>query len=83
MSAPQPVGLSPAGNAVNRDGTPGGDHHANTILSVDVVDPSAVELTSLATTTPTPSAARAVAVVLLVGLVGLGVAWRRRAQPLR
>ena len=83
MSAPQTVVLYAAGNSVNLDGTPGGDHHANTILSVDVVDPSAVELTSLATTTPTPSAARAVAVVLLVGLVGLGVAWRRRAQPLR
>ena len=83
MSAPQTVVLYAAGNSVNLDGTPGGDHHANTILSVDVVDPSAVELTSLATTTPTPSAARAVAVALLVGLVGLGVAWRRRAQPLR
>lgn len=84
MSAPQTVTLYAAGNSVNLDGVPGGDHHANTTLSVNVVDPSAVALTGLTTATPTTPTALAAAIILLSGVIGLSVSGRRRrARTLR
>lgn len=80
MAAPQTVTLYAAGNSVNLDGIPGGDHHANATLTISVVDPSAVELTDLAATAPPAPVA---ALALFMGLVGLGVIWRRRTQSLR
>lgn len=78
--APQAVVLYAAGNSVNLDDTPGGDRHANTVLTVNVVNPTAVRLGGL-TAGPSPlTALYAVAAGLIVGLAGVILAWRRQAR---
>lgn len=78
--APQTVVLYAAGNSVNLDNTPGGDRHANTTLTVNVVNPTAVRLGGLTAGTPPSTALYAVAAGLIVGLAGVILAWRRQAR---
>lgn len=80
-SAPQAVILYAAGNSVNLDDTPGGDRHANTTLTVNVVNPTAVQLTGVAAAASSPATLPVAAAALLALVLGAIVGWRFQARP--
>ncbi len=75
----QVVTLYAAGNSVNMNNNPGGDDHANTTLSVEVTEPSAVQL-SVLTASPTPAMTGALLAIAALGLTGARVVRRTRTE---